>query len=139
MSEKRKDPDDGKAYTFDELAAFYKGKYKKKEIEAYWETCTPLKAKKAKAKAKEKEKAEPKAKAKAKAKAKEKAKAKAKPKAAAEPKEPVKRLRVGDKIPEATLFCGLPGLPTSTQLSIADFCKDKKVVLVGLPGAFTPT
>jgi len=94
MAEKRVDPEDGIAYTWDELSQFYKGKYKKKEVEAYWETCKPaMRAKKAKAKAE----AEPKAKTKAKAKAKAepappaaaepkaKGKAKAAPKAAAEP------------------------------------------------------
>jgi len=133
MSEKRKDPDDGKAYTFDELAVFYKGKYKKQEILAYWDTCTPVKGKKAKAKAEEKEKAEPKTKATAKA--KEKAKAKAKPKATAEAKESVKRTRVGDSVPDVMLHKGFP----PQQVSLVDLCKGKKVVLVGLPGAFTPT
>jgi len=94
MAERRIDPDDGVSYTYDELAAYYKGKYKKTEIAAYWETCEVPKGKKskaeAKAKAKAKAKAEPKAKAKAepkaKAKAEPKAKAKAKAKAAKEPK-----------------------------------------------------
>eukprot|EP00929_Paragymnodinium_shiwhaense_P012342 TRINITY_DN11931_c0_g1_i1.p1 TRINITY_DN11931_c0_g1~~TRINITY_DN11931_c0_g1_i1.p1 ORF type:complete len:634 (-),score=132.44 TRINITY_DN11931_c0_g1_i1:435-2336(-) len=41
MVEKRTDPEDGRAYTFEELAGFYKGKYSKKEIQAYWQdTCT---------------------------------------------------------------------------------------------------
>jgi FKBP-type peptidyl-prolyl cis-trans isomerase len=133
MSERRKDPDDGKAYTFEEMSEFYKGKYKKKEILAYWEEMTPVKGKKAKAKAKEKEKAEPKAKAKPKAKEKAKAKAKAKPEADAE--EPVKRLRIGDKIPDVSLDKGFP----PEKVPLVDFCKGKKVVLVGLPGAFTPT
>lgn len=54
--EKRVDPEDGAAYTFEELAAFYKGKYKKKAIESYWEMeCTVAKPKsKAKAKASKK-------------------------------------------------------------------------------------
>eukprot|EP00746_Dinoflagellata_sp_MGD_P144750 gnl/MRDRNA2_/MRDRNA2_77451_c0_seq2.p1 gnl/MRDRNA2_/MRDRNA2_77451_c0~~gnl/MRDRNA2_/MRDRNA2_77451_c0_seq2.p1 ORF type:complete len:351 (+),score=73.88 gnl/MRDRNA2_/MRDRNA2_77451_c0_seq2:114-1166(+) len=43
-SEKRVDPFYGKAYTFDEMATFYKGKYKKNAIKAYWETeCKPVK------------------------------------------------------------------------------------------------
>jgi len=82
MSEKRVDPDDGSAYTWEEFSAYYKGKYKKGEIASYWETCKVVKQKKgkgkgkgapepkAKAKAKAKTKAEPKAKAKVKAKAK---------------------------------------------------------------------
>jgi len=67
-SEKRIDAEDGLAYTYEELAAFYKGKYKKSAIAAYWEECRPAKTR---GKAKEK----------GKAKAKEKVKAKAKPKA----------------------------------------------------------
>jgi len=72
--EKRIDPEDGKAYTWEELSAFYTGKYKKKDIAIFWETCKPTKGAKAKAKAKAKVKeAEPKAKAKAKARVKAKA------------------------------------------------------------------
>jgi len=86
--EKRVDPEDGATYTWDEISQHYKGKYKKKEIEAYWESCKPAKRAKSKAKSKAKAEAEPKAKTKAKAKAKAKeaepkwvkAKAEAKPK-----------------------------------------------------------
>jgi len=81
--EKRVDPEDGAAYTYEELAAYYKGKYKKAAVEAYWETCKPVKTK---GKGKGKAKAEPKAKGKAKAKAKGKAEAKAKVKAKAKAK-----------------------------------------------------
>jgi malate dehydrogenase len=70
--ERRIDPTDGSAYTWEEFSEFYTGQYKKKEIAAYWEECTVLKkgkaAAKAKAKSKAKAKAAPKAKAKAKAK-----------------------------------------------------------------------
>ena len=45
MSEKRVDPEDGSAYTWEELRAFYKGKYKANEVDAYWETCKVLKTK----------------------------------------------------------------------------------------------
>lgn len=74
MSEKRIDTEDGQAYDYEELLAYYKGQYKKKALDAYWETLKVAKGKgkgKAKAKAKVKVKAdsEPKAKAKAKAKA----------------------------------------------------------------------
>lgn len=90
--EKRIDPEDGQAYTWEELSAFYTGKYKKKEIGIYWETCKV--AAKAKAKGKGKAKAEPKTKAKAKPEPKTKAKAKAKVKAKKEgsslPKKDVK-------------------------------------------------
>ena len=54
-SKRRIDPDDGIAYAWEELFVFYKGRYKKKEVEAYWETCRPLKSKRGrKAKAKTK-------------------------------------------------------------------------------------
>jgi len=84
MPAKKVDPEDGVAYTFDEIAAHYKGKFKKKEIDAYWEDTCAAKGK-AKAKAKSKVKAEPEPKAKAKAKAKVKAKAKPKVKEDAAP------------------------------------------------------
>lgn len=94
VEEKRIDHDDGSAYTWEEFSEYYAGKYKKKEIAAYWEECEVVKSKKAKAKAKEGAKAKTKAKTKSKAKAKEepkpkakaKVKAKAKAKAAKEPK-----------------------------------------------------
>jgi len=92
MTEKRVDPDDGSAYTWEEFSEYYRGKYKKKEVENYWETCEVLKKKKGKGKGKGKE-PEPKAKAKAKVKAKAreepepKAKAKVKAKAKAAPKK----------------------------------------------------
>ena len=92
VAEKRIDADDGSAW--EEFSEFYTGKYKQKEIAAYWEDCEVVKGKKAKAKAKEGAKAKAKAKTKSKAKAEEepkpkakaKVKAKAKAKAAKEPK-----------------------------------------------------
>ena len=45
-----------------------------------------------------------------------------------------KRLTVGNRIPDITLL--------STELSpveLAELCKNRRVVIVGLPGAFTPT
>eukprot|EP00747_Dinoflagellata_sp_TGD_P182143 gnl/TRDRNA2_/TRDRNA2_36264_c0_seq1.p1 gnl/TRDRNA2_/TRDRNA2_36264_c0~~gnl/TRDRNA2_/TRDRNA2_36264_c0_seq1.p1 ORF type:complete len:341 (+),score=109.06 gnl/TRDRNA2_/TRDRNA2_36264_c0_seq1:63-1085(+) len=78
--EKRIDPEDGCAYTFEEIAAHYKGKFKKKAIQEYWENECKQAKKKGAAKAK----------VKAKAKAEKPAKAedeKPKPKAKAKPRE----------------------------------------------------
>jgi malate dehydrogenase len=90
MGERRIDPEDKQAYTWDEFSTYYAGKYKKKEIAAYWEELKVAKKSKAKAKpepkgkakGKAKAKAAPEPKAKAKAKVKAKAKAKAKPRVA---------------------------------------------------------
>lgn len=46
-----------------------------------------------------------------------------------------KAAKVGDSIPAVSLDDGFPPEP----FKLADYCKGKKVVLVGLPGAFTPT
>jgi len=70
MVERRIDPEDGQAYTWEEMSAFYKGQYKKNAMAAYWDSCYVAKGGKAKAKAKVKVKSAPKAKAKAKAKGK---------------------------------------------------------------------
>jgi malate dehydrogenase len=80
-AEKRIDPEDDAAYTWEQFSEYYTGKYKKKAIEAYWEDLK-IAGKKGKAKAETKSKAKSKAKAKAEPKAKAKAKAKAKPKTA---------------------------------------------------------
>lgn len=42
---------------------------------------------------------------------------------------------VGDQLPSVELHLGFP----PKKYNVADFCKDKSVILVGLPGAFTPT
>jgi len=68
MVEKRIDQTDGAAYTYSELAAFYKGEYTKNQVAAYWDTLKVAKDGKGKAKVK----SEPKAKAKVKASAKAK-------------------------------------------------------------------
>eukprot|EP00811_Abedinium_folium_P007726 NODE_1712_length_2396_cov_33.546937.p1 GENE.NODE_1712_length_2396_cov_33.546937~~NODE_1712_length_2396_cov_33.546937.p1 ORF type:complete len:702 (+),score=213.87 NODE_1712_length_2396_cov_33.546937:140-2107(+) len=93
--EMRKDPEDGCAYTYDDLVQFYTGRYKKKVILQYWEEeCIPLRKKRNKKaaaavalveKQPEVQPAKPEAKeGKAKPKAKdEKPKAKPKPKAKA--------------------------------------------------------
>eukprot|EP00971_Amphidinium_carterae_P213959 4246184-Amphidinium_carterae.1 len=44
-------------------------------------------------------------------------------------------VKVGDAIPDVSLDLGFPPEP----FKLKEFCKGKKVVLVGLPGAFTPT
>jgi glutathione synthase/RimK-type ligase-like ATP-grasp enzyme len=94
--EKKIDPEDGQSYTWEELSAWYKGKYKKNEISQYWESTCKSSGKKGKAKAepvkesksKNGSKADPKAKSKAKAKPEPKAKAKAEPEAKAKPERP---------------------------------------------------
>jgi 2-Cys peroxiredoxin 5 len=44
-------------------------------------------------------------------------------------------IKVGDMIPDVSLDKGFP----PTKVSLREATKGKKVVLVGLPGAFTPT
>jgi hypothetical protein len=129
MSEKRVDPEDGTAYTFDEISTFYKGKYKKSEVKAYWEdTCKPVKAKgkgkakaeaepkgKAKAKTKAKAKAEAEPKGKAKAKTKAKAKAEAEPKGKAKTKAKAKAKAKAEPEPKATPDLGKPAGPGQSR------------------------
>lgn len=45
------------------------------------------------------------------------------------------KVAIGDKVPNSRLDQGFPPV----KVPLADYCKDKKIVLVGLPGAFTPT
>jgi hypothetical protein len=129
MSEKRVDPEDGESYTFDEISTFYKGKYKKSEVKAYWEdTCKPVKAKgkgkakaeaepkgKAKAKTKAKAKAEAEPKGKAKAKTKAKAKAEAEPKGKAKTKAKAKAKAKAEPEPKATPDLGKPAGPGQSR------------------------
>jgi len=49
------------------------------------------------------------------------------------PKPP--KVKSDDAIPDVELDKGFP----PEKVALKDFCKGKKVVLVGLPGAFTPT
>lgn len=42
---------------------------------------------------------------------------------------------MGDAIPNVALDLGFP----PEKVMLGDYCRGKKVVLVGLPGAFTPT
>ncbi|CAE7627760.1 GLN1, partial [Symbiodinium necroappetens] len=97
MAEKKVDPATGEAYTLKELMAHYKGTYKKKELEEYFDNhCRPVKVRQSKAKAKPTKDAKPEPKAKAKAKATAKAKsAPAKPKEAPKEEAEPKGLRTG--------------------------------------------
>jgi hypothetical protein len=45
------------------------------------------------------------------------------------------KVKVGDAIPNIGLDDGFP----PKKFMLGDYCKGKKVILVGLPGAFTPT
>jgi len=105
MVEKRIDPEDNTAYTWEELSAYYKGKYKNKDINTYWEeTCWP-----------------------------QKRKSKGRKNAS---KTASRTVKVGDKVPDVSLDLGFP--PTKVGLkSLSE--QYKKLVIVGLPGAFTPT
>jgi len=49
--------------------------------------------------------------------------------------EEVQNVQVGDTIPDVSLDRGFP----PEKFALRGFCAGKKVVLVGLPGAFTPT
>jgi len=50
-------------------------------------------------------------------------------------KKAKKQAKVGDLIPQINLHKGFP----PEEFPLRKFCKGKKVVLIGLPGAFTPT
>jgi len=108
--ERRFDPEQGVACTFEEMSSNYAGKYKKKAIAAYWEECEVAKAKrsnrkKAGAKSTAEAMAEAKPKAKAKAKGRAKADAPEKPagRAAAPAEEVLKRLTACTVIPVVAL------------------------------------
>lgn len=42
---------------------------------------------------------------------------------------------IGQKIPDVSLYQGFP----PKRVNLPEYCAGKKVLLVGLPGAFTPT
>jgi len=42
---------------------------------------------------------------------------------------------IGEKIPAVEMHQGFP----PEKINLRDFCANKKVIMVGLPGAFTPT
>ena len=42
---------------------------------------------------------------------------------------------VGDAVPSVELHSGFP----PEKINLAEYSKDKKMILLGLPGAFTPT
>mmetsp|Transcript_144075 Transcript_144075/g.264769 ORF Transcript_144075/g.264769 Transcript_144075/m.264769 type:complete len:251 (-) Transcript_144075:378-1130(-) len=56
--------------------------------------------------------------------------------AAAEEQAKLAKVKVGDPVPSGVAFD--KGFPPS-KVVFEEFCKGKKIVLVGLPGAFTPT
>jgi len=133
--ERRKDPADGQAYTYDEIAAFYKSKYKPSEVKAYWEDEMIPKGKgKGKGKsassrlAEISKELEAKAKAKAKAKVKAKAKAKAKGKGKGKERGPANPKRFINEEAMIDQDC-IDGLIWSTpNLARLDAYPDVKVV-----------
>jgi 2-Cys peroxiredoxin 5 len=44
-------------------------------------------------------------------------------------------IKVGDKLPDVELDINFP----PEKVSVSSLCLGKKIVVVGLPGAFTPT
>lgn len=44
-------------------------------------------------------------------------------------------IKAGDKIPAVNLHFGFP----PTMVNVAEYCEGRNVIVVGLPGAFTPT
>jgi len=46
-----------------------------------------------------------------------------------------KTIKVGDKVPSVTLDLGFP----PSKINLAEHAAGKKVILMGLPGAYTPT
>jgi len=139
MPAKRIDPEDGKAYSWEEISAHYTGKYKKKDIEAYWEnTCYSAKA--AKGKEKAKAKAAPKGKGKEKAKAKAKVKENAKP-SAAKAKAKVKAKKKQSQPRKLFKVCvvgGAGGIGQPLSLLMASNSNVKELAIIDLNVAAVP-
>ncbi|CAE7546795.1 APT4 [Symbiodinium sp. CCMP2456] len=97
--EKRVDPEDGCAYTWDQLAEFYRGKYKMKQLEEYWDyECKPAKTRSKQRKVESAQAGKDPTPAESAKQGKKAAAAAAKPKAKtkAKPKAEAKRLQQGD-------------------------------------------
>jgi len=58
------------------------------------------------------------------------------PKASFQRTSTAHNIAVGESIPSVEM---LQGFPDVKNINVADHVKDKKVIIVGLPGAFTPT
>jgi acyl-CoA reductase-like NAD-dependent aldehyde dehydrogenase len=117
MVEKRIDPEDKMAYSYEEMAAFYKGKYKKAVIDEYWAECKPEKGKgkgkgKSTGKTNGKEKSKPKAKA-----------APTEPKMSKEP--PLYKMLVNGELVESGKTFGVINPSTGEVFAYAPECSKK--------------
>jgi len=146
MAERRRDPVDGAAYTYEELAAFYRGGFTRAQILRYWESeCIPARAAKAKAK-------QGKAKAKAKAEGR-----KAPARTPASQEEVVKRVSACKVIPVIKIDDVAHAVPLCRALkdggidvaeitfrtscgpeAIREVCRDVEGVCVGAGTVLTP-
>jgi len=133
MVEKRIDSEDGQAYSYDEMMTFYKGQYKKKAMDAYWEVCKVAKSAKGKGKGKKSKDASPDPSPKAKAKAKVKAVAKVKAKAKA--KKPAAKAASNFKV---CVIGGAGGIGQPLSMFIALDSNVAEVSVVDLNVAMVP-
>lgn len=58
------------------------------------------------------------------------------PKALFQRTSTAQNIAVGDSVPSVEL---LQGFPDPKSIDVAEYTKGKKTIIVGLPGAFTPT